>query len=84
MERELSKEEILTRYLNIVAFGNGAAGIASAARTYFNTTADQLTVPQAALLAGDGAEHHPVRPRTPPAGRDGPAQHRHRADAQQA
>ena len=52
MEQRPGKEEILTRYLNIVSFGNGAAGIASAARTYFGTTADQLTVPQAALLAG--------------------------------
>ena len=52
LERSLSKEEILARYLNIVSFGNGAAGVAAAARTYFNTTADQLTVPQAALLAG--------------------------------
>ncbi|MDN5858811.1 MAG: penicillin-binding protein, partial [Pseudonocardia sp.] len=52
MEQEMSKEEILTGYLNIVSFGNGAAGIASAARTYFNTTADTLTVPQAAMLAG--------------------------------
>jgi membrane peptidoglycan carboxypeptidase len=52
MEQRLAKDEILTRYLNIVSFGNGAAGIAAAARTYFNTTPDQLTVPQAALLAG--------------------------------
>ena len=52
MERSLGKEDILARYLNIVSFGNGAAGIAAAARTYFNTTADQLTVAQAALLAG--------------------------------
>ncbi|WP_233159245.1 penicillin-binding protein [Pseudonocardia sp. MH-G8] len=52
MEQSLPKDEILTRYLNIVSFGNGAAGIASAARLYFNTTPDQLTVPQAALLAG--------------------------------
>jgi membrane peptidoglycan carboxypeptidase len=52
MEQTLSKDEILTRYLNIVSFGNGAAGIESAARTYFGTTPDQLTVPQAALLAG--------------------------------
>src|SRR5690349_12934909 len=52
MERALSKEEILTRYLNIVSFGNGAAGVAAAARTYFNTTADKLTVAQSALLAG--------------------------------
>ncbi|WP_308259239.1 penicillin-binding protein [Pseudonocardia sp. H11422] len=52
MERSLSKEEILTRYLNIVFWGNGAYGIASAARTYFGVTPDQLTVPQAAMLAG--------------------------------
>ncbi|MDN5750600.1 MAG: transglycosylase domain-containing protein, partial [Pseudonocardia sp.] len=52
LEQSLSKEEILTRYLNIVSFGNGAAGVATAALTYFGTTADQLTVPQAALLAG--------------------------------
>ncbi|WP_308257723.1 penicillin-binding protein [Pseudonocardia lacus] len=53
LEQQLGKEEILTRYLNIVSFGNGASGIAAAARTYFGTTADQLTVPQAALLAGN-------------------------------
>src|SRR5690242_2647066 len=52
LERQLSKEEILTRYLNIVFWGNGAYGIDSAARTYFGTTADKLTVAQAALLAG--------------------------------
>jgi membrane peptidoglycan carboxypeptidase len=52
MERSLSKEEILDRYLNIVFWGNNAYGVSAAARTYFNTTADQLTVPQAALLAG--------------------------------
>ncbi|WP_300015123.1 penicillin-binding protein [Pseudonocardia sp.] len=52
LEQSLSKEEILTRYLNIVPFGNGAAGIATAAQTYFGVTAAELTVPQAALLAG--------------------------------
>jgi membrane peptidoglycan carboxypeptidase len=52
MERSLSKEDILARYLNIVFWGNGAYGVSAAARTYFNTTADQLTVAQAALLAG--------------------------------
>jgi membrane peptidoglycan carboxypeptidase len=52
MERSLSKEEILSRYLNIVFWGNGAYGISAAARTYFNTTADRLTVAQAAMLAG--------------------------------
>ena len=52
LERSLSKEEILDRYLNIVFWGNGAYGVSAAARTYFNTTADQLTVAQAAMLAG--------------------------------
>ncbi len=52
LEQTLSKEEILTRYLNIVSFGNGAAGIETAAQTYFGVPAAELTVPQAALLAG--------------------------------
>jgi membrane peptidoglycan carboxypeptidase len=52
LERALSKEQILAAYLNIVFLGNNAYGVSAAARTYFNTTADKLTVPQAALLAG--------------------------------
>ncbi len=52
LEQQMSKQEILAGYLNIVFFGNNAYGINSAARTYFDTTPDQLTVPQAALLAG--------------------------------
>lgn len=52
LERELDKEEILTRYLNVVPFGNRTYGVVAAARTYFNTTPDKLTIPQAALLAG--------------------------------
>ncbi|MFB9569278.1 transglycosylase domain-containing protein [Saccharopolyspora hordei] len=52
LEKQLSKEEILTRYLNVVPYGNQAYGIAAAARTYFDTTPDQLTIAQAALLAG--------------------------------
>lgn len=50
MEKRLSKEDILTGYLNAVYFGNGAYGIAAAARTYFNTTPDQLTLAQSATL----------------------------------
>ncbi len=49
---ELSKDEILTRYLNLVYFGHGAYGVEAAAQAYFGTTAAALTVPQAALLAG--------------------------------
>ena len=47
-----AKDEVLARYLNIVFLGNNSYGIGAAARTYFNTTPDRLTIPQAALLAG--------------------------------
>ncbi|MEU4763768.1 penicillin-binding protein [Actinosynnema sp. NPDC023794] len=52
LESQLSKEEILARYLNVVPFGSTIYGIAAASQAYFNTTADKLTVPQAAMLAG--------------------------------
>lgn len=52
LERNYTKEEIITMYLNTVDFGNQAYGIKSAARIYFNTTPDKLTIPQAAVLVG--------------------------------
>jgi membrane peptidoglycan carboxypeptidase len=52
VESELSKDEILGRYLNLANFGDGTYGIQTAAQHYFRTTADKLTLPQAALLAG--------------------------------
>jgi membrane peptidoglycan carboxypeptidase len=52
LEQQLSKREILARYLNTVYWGNGAYGISAAARTYFGVTPAELTVAQAALLAG--------------------------------
>ncbi|MDT9594721.1 transglycosylase domain-containing protein [Nocardioides zeae] len=52
VENTYSKDWILQRYLNLAYFGNGAYGIQSAARTYFNVNASDLTLPQAALLAG--------------------------------
>ncbi|MEO6121313.1 MAG: PBP1A family penicillin-binding protein [Acidimicrobiales bacterium] len=52
LEDEMSKKEILERYLNIVYFGNGAYGLQAAAETYFNSDVEQLTVSQASLLAG--------------------------------
>lgn len=52
VEQELSKDEILERYLNIAYFGSGAYGVEAAARTYFSTSAAELTLTQAALLAG--------------------------------
>ena len=52
LERNYTKEEIITMYLNTVEFGNNSYGIKAAARTYFNTTPDKLTAPQAATLVG--------------------------------
>lgn len=52
VEDELSKDEILERYLNTAYFGDGAYGIESAANHYFSTTAAELTLRQSALLAG--------------------------------
>ena len=49
---EYSKDEILTRYLNLVYFGQGAYGVQAAAQTYFSVDAAELTLPQAAMLAG--------------------------------
>ena len=52
LERKWSKDRILTAYLNTVFFGNGAYGVQMAARVYFNKKAYELTLPEAALLAG--------------------------------
>ncbi len=52
LEQKLSKDQILEDYLNTVYFGSGAYGIAAAAQHYFSEDPSQLTLPQAALLAG--------------------------------
>jgi membrane peptidoglycan carboxypeptidase len=52
LEKILSKRDILDRYLNITYFGDGAYGIFAASETYFGKPATDLTLPEAALLAG--------------------------------
>jgi penicillin-binding protein 1A len=52
LERELPKQEILTRYLNTIYFGRGAYGVEAASRAYFGTSVGEITLPQAAYLAG--------------------------------
>lgn len=52
MENTYSKDQIMEMYLNLVYFGNGAYGIQAAARAYFGVDAKDLTLPQAATLAG--------------------------------
>jgi 1A family penicillin-binding protein len=52
IEREYPKEEILELYLNKVYFGDGLYGAEAASRGYFNKHASELTLDEAALLAG--------------------------------
>src|SRR5437764_2601700 len=52
ISRHLSKDEIMNRYLNAVYFGDGAYGAQAAAKTYFGKDAADLSISQAAMLAG--------------------------------
>src|ERR1700748_370597 len=52
MQHELSKQEIFGLYLNDIFFGQRAYGVAAAAETFFGKTLDQLTVAEAATIAG--------------------------------
>ena len=52
LEKQLTKQQILERYLNIAPFGNGAYGIYAASQVYFGKKPKDLTAGQAALLAG--------------------------------
>lgn len=52
LEAWLSKDEILSRYLSNVYFGDNVYGLQAAARHYFSRDADELTTGQAAMLAG--------------------------------
>ena len=52
LERSYTKKEIMAMYYNTVEFSNNAHGIMSAAKTYFNKLPKDLTVPEAAVLAG--------------------------------
>ncbi|MFD8782971.1 transglycosylase domain-containing protein [Kitasatospora sp. NPDC059599] len=52
VEETLGKDQILTNYLNITFFGEKAYGIEAAAHRYFGVHAKDLTLPQAAMLAG--------------------------------
>ncbi|MBF5033471.1 penicillin-binding protein [Micromonospora sp. ANENR4] len=52
LEQSLSKDEILNRYLNIAYFGSGAYGVAAASQRYFGKAPADLTLGEAALLAG--------------------------------
>ena len=74
IEREFTKEEILTQYLNRIFLGQRAYGIGAAAEVYFNKHVGELALPEAALIAG--------LPRSP--SRDNPAASIERAEARRS
>ena len=67
VEQEFTKDQILATYLNTVYFGRGAYGVQAAAQTFFRKDAQDLTIPESAMLAGmiqspstyDPVEHEP-------------------------
>jgi len=52
LERKFSKDQILELYLNKVYFGGGAYGIDSAARKFFGHSGEEISLPEAAIIAG--------------------------------
>jgi membrane peptidoglycan carboxypeptidase len=52
LEKKLTKEQILERYLNIASYGHGAYGIFAASQVYFGKAPKDLTLAEAALIAG--------------------------------
>lgn len=62
MEQQYSKSQILTEYLNSVNYGGTVYGIEAASRYYFGKSAKDLTLPEAALLAGMGPAPNAYRP----------------------
>ncbi|HEX7902843.1 MAG TPA: transglycosylase domain-containing protein [Chitinophagaceae bacterium] len=71
LERNFTKEEIVTLYLNAVPFGNNIYGIRNASRTFFQKEPDRLNIEEAALLVGmlkGNSIYNPVR--NPVAARD--------------
>lgn len=52
IERTLSKDQVLEKYLNLVYLGSGAYGVADAAWVYYSKSVDQLTLSETAMIAG--------------------------------
>lgn len=64
LEQTFTKDHILELYLNEIFLGNNSYGVAAAALNYFNKTLDQLTIGEAAFLAGlpkAPSRYHPLR-----------------------
>ncbi|WP_432513797.1 penicillin-binding protein [Kineococcus sp. SYSU DK001] len=64
VEKEMSKDDILAGYLNVAYFQNNVYGVEAAAQYYFSKPASELTLPEAAVLAGmvqNPAAYNPVK-----------------------
>lgn len=68
VEKDMSKDEILEGYLNIVLFSGRTYGVESAARLFFNKSAADLNIPESALLAGLVQSPNALNPDTNPEG----------------
>ena len=68
VEKEMSKDDILAGYLNIVLFSGRTYGVESASRLFFNKTAADLNIPEAALLAGLVQSPNALNPKDNPEG----------------
>ncbi|HEX6595305.1 MAG TPA: transglycosylase domain-containing protein, partial [Acidimicrobiales bacterium] len=68
LEKEMSKDEILYRYIDRVYLGSGAYGVGAASQTYFRKSVKDLSVSEAALLAGLIRQPSVNDPRTNPSG----------------
>ncbi|MDX2224630.1 MAG: penicillin-binding protein 1A [Rhodospirillaceae bacterium] len=68
LEQTFSKDHILELYLNEIYLGGGSYGVASAARSYFDKSLDELTVSEAAYLAGLAKAPNNYHPDRNPAG----------------
>lgn len=66
LERNLTKQEIITLYLNTVPFGDNVYGIKNASLTFYNKTPDKVTVDEAAVLIGMLKGNTIYNPRTRP------------------
>ncbi|WP_233595372.1 biosynthetic peptidoglycan transglycosylase [Corallococcus praedator] len=75
LEEALTKQRILTLYLNVVEWGNGVYGIEAGAREHFGVSASQLTVAQGAVLASMLPS---PRKRSPSSGSSALLKHSHR------
>ncbi|WP_024332581.1 penicillin-binding protein [Gordonia hirsuta] len=62
------KKQVITRYLNMVPFGNNAYGIEAAAQTYFGKPAKELNLSESAMLAGMVQSSEALNPYTNPSG----------------